>query len=123
MEQLFTFMTATGFPLKSNSCTTGHKLQGCTVDSILVNDWFYGANWPYVVLSRVKTLDGLYLRQKLSTDLSKYTKPQAMKDMLMCFKEKVAATVITNKQYGELEEIEYVAPSTPDLEREANLAY
>lgn len=36
------------FPIISNTCTTGHKLQGCTVDSILTNDWYYGANWVYV---------------------------------------------------------------------------
>jgi hypothetical protein len=42
------------FPLISNLCTTGHKLQGCGVDNLFVDEWFYGQNWPYVVLSRVK---------------------------------------------------------------------
>ena len=122
-EDMFTFMNATAFPLISNSCTTGHKLQGCTVDSMLVNDWFYGANWPYVVLSRVKTLDGLYFRQKLSTDLKKYTKPKAMKDMLKVFREEVSATVLTDEQYRNLEEAEFVVPPTPDPDREPNFVY
>ena len=54
-------MKGTQFPIISNSCTTGHKLQGYTVPKILVNDWYYGTNWAYIVLSRVKTMDGLYL--------------------------------------------------------------
>ena len=33
------------FPLISNSATTGHKLQGCTLDNILVNNWYYQQSW------------------------------------------------------------------------------
>ena len=64
-------MTATQFPLISNSCTTGHKLQGYTAVSLLVNNWEYTQNWAYVVLSRVKTMAGLYLRQPLTENLKK----------------------------------------------------
>jgi hypothetical protein len=38
------------FPIISNSSTTGHKLQDCSLDAILVNDWQYKQNLPYVVL-------------------------------------------------------------------------
>ena len=62
MEELYTGIRGDQFPIISNSCTTGHKLQGCTVDTIIANDWYYGANWVYVVLSRVKTMSGLYIR-------------------------------------------------------------
>jgi len=55
------------FPVMLNTATTGHKLQGQTVDSLLVNDWYYGSNWPYVVLSRTKTRSGLFLRQELDS--------------------------------------------------------
>ena len=44
-------MKGTQFPLISNICTTGHTLQRCGVDNLLVDEWFYGQNWPYVVLS------------------------------------------------------------------------
>ena len=71
-EECITGMTGNQFPLISNSCTTGHKLQGCTCASILVNEWYYGANWPYVVLSRVKTRKGLHIRQLLDENLAKY---------------------------------------------------
>ena len=56
----------TQFPVNSNIATTGHKLQGMTKDSLIVHAWNYTfTNWIYVVLSRVRTLDGLYLCEKL----------------------------------------------------------
>lgn len=57
-------MTMTGgvqFPLVSNDATTGHKLHGTTIASITINNWRYQSNWPYVVLSRVKTMNGLFI--------------------------------------------------------------
>ncbi len=37
-------------PFVSKSATTGHKLQGVTLESIFVNDWRYDKNWAYVVV-------------------------------------------------------------------------
>ena len=48
-------MKALQVPIISNCATTGHKLQGKMVEHLLVGKWHYGTNWPYVVLSRVKT--------------------------------------------------------------------
>jgi hypothetical protein len=53
------------FPVVRNTATTGHKLQGKTVRNIFVYEWHYGTNWPYVVLSRVTKMTGVYLREKL----------------------------------------------------------
>ena len=52
-------------------------MQGRSVDSIILGDLVgadkYGATgWLYVVLSRVRTLSGLYTLQLLTEDLSKY---------------------------------------------------
>ena len=59
-------INVTQFPVNSNIATTGHKLQGMTKDSLIVHAWNYTfTNWIYVVLSRVRTLDGLYLCEKL----------------------------------------------------------
>jgi len=56
------------FPVILNTATTGHKLQGQTVESLLINNWYYGNNWQYViVLSRTTTLQGLFLRQELDS--------------------------------------------------------
>ena len=54
------------FPLNSNISTTGHKLQGSTLDSLVVNSWTLKViHWSYVVLSRVKALRSLVLNEKL----------------------------------------------------------
>ena len=58
-------VSAYQLPLVVNHATTGHKLQGCTKSSLFVNCFSYNTNWPYVVLSRVKTIKGLFLRKPL----------------------------------------------------------
>ena len=56
----------TQIPVNSNVATTGHKLQGMSKDILVVNSWNYRcANWVYAVLSRVRTLAGLYLMTPL----------------------------------------------------------
>jgi len=54
---------------------TGHKLQVLGVNNILVNSWCYQANWPYVMLSRVRTYNGLFMSRKLSANLKHYRLP------------------------------------------------
>lgn len=61
------------FGVNSNIATTGHKLQGMSKDNVVVVSWStQHKNWIYVVLSRVRTLKGLHLLQRLplSTDFS-----------------------------------------------------
>jgi hypothetical protein len=121
-------MSGNQFPIISNTATTGHKLQGCSLDAILVNDWCYKANWVYVVLSRVKTLAGLYLRQELSYDLTKYQQSQSMKDMMESFQKAwFLVEYFDEQEYEHLVNVgSYDLPevSTPDLhddmEEEAN---
>ena len=56
----------TYFPINSSISTTGHKLQGKTLNNLVVNSWGYCcAHWVYVVLSRVQQLDNLVLNVKL----------------------------------------------------------
>jgi hypothetical protein len=50
------------FPVNNDLATTGHKLQGMTKKFLIVSSINYNtANWIYVVLSRVTTLDGIFL--------------------------------------------------------------
>ena len=49
----------------SNTATTGHKLQASSLDAVHVPDWNYSLNWPCVVISRVRTLQGLFIGKKL----------------------------------------------------------
>jgi hypothetical protein len=59
------YMRGTQLPILCNNATTGHKLQGATIKTLFVHSWSNVRNWTYVVLSRVKTLKGLFLRRKL----------------------------------------------------------
>ena len=90
------------FPIISNSATTGHKLQGCTCDDLLVNDWNYTSNWAYVVLSRVRTMKGLYLRALLSEDLANYSMPREMKDMLSDFRQRISLSTLSIEDYQDM---------------------
>ena len=58
-------------PIMCNISTTGHKLQGKTLESLVVNSWAYQMpHWIYVVLSRVRTLNSLVLNEKLDESRS-----------------------------------------------------
>ncbi len=66
----------------SNDSTTSHKLQGMSKDAIIVSSWPTGGlavmfkNWEDVVLSRVRTLSGLYLVKPIDMDKSFHPSPQ-----------------------------------------------
>ena len=69
---------------------------------MLVNDWFYGSNWPQVVLSRVRTMEGLYIWEDLDTDLSQYAMPDSMKTMLQKFRDTIALNELTMEDYTDM---------------------
>ena len=72
-------------PVNSNIATTGHKLQGMTKDVLIVDCWNYKfANWVYLVLSRVCTLDGLFLYRPLDLD-----KPFTVPASLLQFEQRM----------------------------------
>ena len=54
------------FPVNLNDATTGHKLQGSSKSELIVESWNYTTpGWIYAVISRVRKLEGLFLRRKL----------------------------------------------------------
>jgi hypothetical protein len=53
------------FPIVLNHATTGHKLQGKSLDQLVVAQWSKTKNWAYVVLSRVRSLGGLFLMEPI----------------------------------------------------------
>ena len=101
-EKLMMKMTGFQFGLISNSCTTGHKLQGCTALELFVNEWAYHSNWSYVVLSRVTTMLGLYFRKPLDEDLTLYAMPEEMKRMLAKFREEICIKDLSDDNYNQL---------------------
>jgi hypothetical protein len=61
----------TVFPANLNHATTGHKLQGKSMDELVIVEWSKrdSAKWAYVAISRVRTLDGLYLLEPIPEDI------------------------------------------------------
>ena len=94
-----TLMKGNQFCLISNGVTTGHKLQGCTLFWLAVFEYFYGQNWVYVILSRVRTLEGLYLSKPLDHDLEKYRMSRFMKKMIHDFQERIGLQIPTPQEY------------------------
>ena len=61
----------TQIPVVLADSITGHKLQGMTLPHVIIASWGYFAkNWPYVVLSRSTTFEGLYLFQPIDMEKS-----------------------------------------------------
>ena len=57
------------FPVVINHATTGHKLQGKSMDALVIAEWSKVKNWAYVVISRVRSLAGLFLTQPIPLDI------------------------------------------------------
>ena len=53
------------FPVILNHATTGHKLQGKSMNELVVAQWTKVKNWAYVVCSRVRTFEGLFFTKPL----------------------------------------------------------
>ena len=94
-------MKATQLPVISNHATTGHKLQGTSVDELFIHSWSYTMNWPYIVLSRLRTSEGLFVRKKLDANLSKYEVPQKLRTMIQWLKRK-APSLWTEQDYRDI---------------------
>ena len=61
-----TRLTVLQFPINIDTATTCHKLQGKSRDYLVIVDFNYREpNWIYVVLSRLRSLKGLYLQKPL----------------------------------------------------------
>ena len=87
----------------SNTATTGHKLQGSGVDDLFVHSWSYKDNWPYVVLSRVRTILGLFLREPLSLDLKKYAMPADLQRKIQKFRDTKMRRTPSREEYEWME--------------------
>ena len=60
---------------------TGHKLQGVSLNRMVVRSWNYRCkNWIYVVLSRVRSLQGLFLCEKLDDSKSFDVDPKLLQE-------------------------------------------
>lgn len=64
-----TSMVLEQFPIVINFATTGHKLQGKSMIALVIAQWSKTKNWAYVVLSRVRTLAGLFFMKPIPDDV------------------------------------------------------
>jgi hypothetical protein len=78
-------------PLIVNHATTGHKLQGKTVKSLVIAEWSKVNNWAYVVLSHVKTLSGLFLMSPIPEDID-FGPAEDYMDMMQSLRQRILAT-------------------------------
>jgi hypothetical protein len=78
-------------PVIVNHATTGHKLQGKTVEKLVIAEWSKVKNWAYVVLSRVKTLKGLFLVKPIPDDID-FAPEGDYLDMMTYLRQNILAT-------------------------------
>ncbi len=53
-----------------NHATTGHKLQGKSMNELVIAEWSKKLNWAYVAISRVRMLAGLFLLSPIPPDIN-----------------------------------------------------
>ena len=96
------YMRGTQLPILCNNATTGHKLQGATIETLFVHAWSNVRNWTYVVLSRVKTLNGLFLRNKLDVrDLLKLNEiPSTQRQLVQNMRRRRMKHAFSDEEYG-----------------------
>ena len=92
---------ATQLPVISNHATTGLELQGTSVNKLFIHSWSYTMNWPYIVLSRLRTSEGLFVRKTLNANLSKYEVTQKLRTMIQQLKRK-APSLWTEQDYRDI---------------------
>ena len=73
------------FPCELATVLTGHKMQGQTLQSIVLGNLLgkhkYGSTgWIYVILSRVTTISGLHVMTRLEEEPKKYRSRKDVKD-------------------------------------------
>jgi hypothetical protein len=69
------------FPINLALAITGHKLQGMTLDIMVLSEINLSANWLYVMLSRVTMLNGLFLMMPLRKQMFKPITPNLKKEL------------------------------------------
>ena len=89
IKRLDQSLSITHFPLLLNYATTGHKLQGKSLDRLVIAEWDKTENWAYVVLSRVRTLAGLFLTEEIPL-LINFEPSQMYKNMMAQLRQNLA---------------------------------
>jgi hypothetical protein len=78
------YMRMKQFPVSAANARTIHKLQGRSLENVLIHSCDYTGNWIYVALSRVKVMSGLFICQELNL-----AKCKGMSDELKLFMQRL----------------------------------
>ena len=81
--------------MRNNFATTGNKLQGKTMAKLVIAEWRDTENWAYVVLSRVKTLAGIFLLNALPDHYSSTPAPEYI-SMIKRLRSTISASELDN---------------------------
>ena len=69
------------FGVNSNKATTGHKLQEVSLNRMVVRSWSYTfPNWVYVVLSRVRMFEGLFICERIDESKKFHVDPKLLEE-------------------------------------------
>lgn len=101
------------FPVVLNHATTCHKLQGKSLDALVVAEWAAIRNWAYVVISRVRTLDGLYLLKPIPENVD-FKPDEEYLAMMKRLRSRISATA------EQVENLRRIIQKQIDEVREAN---
>jgi hypothetical protein len=85
--RIFRRVSMKQFPVVCANARTCHKLQGRTIENLVISTFANREAWVYVALSRVTTIKGLYLRVPLA-NTSKLGMTEKMKRFMAMWREK-----------------------------------
>jgi hypothetical protein len=98
-SRVATTIELTQFPVVGNYATTGHKLQGKSLDELVIAEWSKVKNWAYVVLSRVRTLAGLFLEKPIPEDIDFSPNPDYL-DMMSNLRQTILVIPIATEDWN-----------------------
>jgi hypothetical protein len=75
-------MKGNQLPILQNRATTGHKLQGSGVETLLVHKWSKETISNYLMLSSVQNMTGVYGRQKWPENIATYLQKSIYDNMI-----------------------------------------
>ena len=75
----------------------GHRI--AYADELVIAEWSKVKNWAYVVLSRVRTLSGLFLTEPIPDNIDFRPAPDYL-DMMENLRETILATSINTEEWS-----------------------
>jgi hypothetical protein len=80
-------------PILLNYATTGHKVQGKSMDEVIIVEWSTqnAKRWAYVVISRARTLNGVFFLEPIPEDID-FCPDEKYTQMMERLRQKIGAS-------------------------------